>query len=168
MNDKAKLQYPGIFAAVGGIVALLGIYAGWYVAKTPSGNTTLKGTVFTAGDLALWASVATFAFGAAYVIFSDPKIRKAMGGLVTICAMILLVACIWGFLRANFAVQTAIVNGEVPKAAAYSASRALGLFVSLAGAIFALVGGAATLRPESNITGEPETFHDQGPEGRLV
>ena len=168
MEDKTQLRYPGIFAAVGGIVALLGIYAGWYIAKTPSGNTTLKGTVFTAGDLALWASVATFAFGAAYVIFGDAKIRKAMGGLVTICAMVLLVACIWGFLRANFAVQTAIVNGEVPKAAAYSASRAPGLFVSLAGAIFALVGGAATLRPNDDISGEPETFHDQGPEGRLV
>ena len=166
--DKSQLRYPGIYAAVGGIVALLGVYAGWFTANYPDGSSArVPATVIAAGQLALWASVATFAFGAAYVIFGDEKIRKAMGSLVTICAMIMLIACIWGFLRFRFAVQTAIVNGQAPHASAYTPGRSLGLFISAAGAIIALAGGAATLRP-SSYTGTPEHYEEQGPEGRMV
>lgn len=161
--DKTQLRYPGIYAAVGGIVALLGVYAGWFTANYPDGSSArVSATVLAAGKLALWASVATFAFGAAYVIFSDEKIRKAMGSLVVICSLILLVACIFGFLRFRVAVQDAYVNHEIPNAAAVNPGRSLGLFVSAAGAIFALAGGAATLRPSTFIE-EPEHISSQDP-----
>ncbi|HTG48354.1 MAG TPA: hypothetical protein VK646_11935 [Actinomycetota bacterium] len=161
--DKSQLRYPGIYAAVGGIVALLGVYAGWFTANYPDGSSArVPATVIAAGQLALWASVATFAFGAAYVIFGDEKIRKAMGSLVVICSMILLVACIFGFLRFRVAVQDAYVNHQIPNAAAVNPGRSLGLFVSMAGAIFALAGGAATLRPGGYV-GEPEHVSPEGP-----
>src|SRR6266480_3281379 len=60
--NNAKISYAGVAGAVGAIVALLGIYVGWYRYQAPGVDLTLDGTVFWAGDLALWASIATFAF----------------------------------------------------------------------------------------------------------
>ena len=46
-------------------------------------------------------SIGLFAFGAAYVLISDARIRRAMGALATLCAVVLTLACVWGLLRTD-------------------------------------------------------------------
>jgi hypothetical protein len=123
-----KISYAGIAGAVGGIVALLGVYANWWESDTAS----FKGTADVSGALALAMAIATFAFGAAYVLMADPKIRRALGALMTICAVVLTLACVWGLTRGD---QVA-ANVDVK----------FGLWVSVLGGVIGIAAGIAALR----------------------
>ena len=141
----AKISYAGVAGAVGAIVALLGIYAGWYRYQAPGTDITLDGTAFWAGDLALWASIATFAFACAFILFSDIGIRRAMGALMTISSVVLLFATIFGFLRFHTAIGDAVAGGALPAMSGAVDGRAFGLYVTGLGAILAVAGGILTL-----------------------
>jgi hypothetical protein len=145
----AKISYAGIAGAVGAIVALLGIYAGWYRYQGPGTDVTLDATVFWAGDLALWASIATFAFACAFILFSDTGIRRAMGALMTVSAVVLLFATLFGFLRLHTAIADAVAGGALPAIAGAVEGRAVGLYVTVLGAILAVGGGILTLAGDS-------------------
>jgi hypothetical protein len=123
-----KISYAGIAGAVGGIVALLGVYANWWESDT----ATFKGTADVSGALALAMAIGTFAFGAAYVLMADPRIRRALGALMTICAVVLTLACVWGLTRGD---QVA-ANVDVK----------FGLWVSVLGGIIGIAAGIAALR----------------------
>jgi hypothetical protein len=87
--DKAKISYAGVGAAVAGVIGILGIYSAWW----ETDFRTYNGTADISGQLALAMSIGLCAFGAAYVLMSDPRIRRAMG-LMT-CARGLTPACVW-------------------------------------------------------------------------
>jgi hypothetical protein len=123
-----KISYAGIAGAVGGIVALLGVYAGWWSV----GDTSFDGVEDISGALALAMAIGTFAFGAAYVLMADPKIRRALGALMTICAVVLTLACVWGLTRGD---QVA-ANVDVK----------LGLWISVLGGIIGIAAGIMALR----------------------
>jgi hypothetical protein len=127
MRDE-KINYAGIAAAVGGIVGLLGIYANWWSTE----SVDLDGTQDVSGKLALAMSLGTFVFGGAYVLMSDPGIRRAMGALMTLTAVVLTLACVWGLSRGE----------EV----AAGASAAVGLWVSVLGGVIGIAGGLLALR----------------------
>ena len=63
----SKISYAGVAGAVAGVVALLGVYAEWW----ESPDAVFIGTADPSGTLALAMAIATFAFGAAFVLFSD-------------------------------------------------------------------------------------------------
>jgi hypothetical protein len=94
---SGKIAYAGVVGAVAGIVGLIGVFAGWF----SNDAQTVRGTADVSGQLALWASIGTFAFGGAYVVLSDPQIRRAMGALMTISAVILTIGVVWGMTRAE-------------------------------------------------------------------
>src|SRR6476659_1721626 len=96
MKDQ-RFNYAGIGGAVAGVVGLLGIYADWWETDAKS----YYGTADISGQLALAMSIGLFAFGVAYVVFSDLRIRRAMGALMTLCAAVLTLSCVWGLLRAD-------------------------------------------------------------------
>jgi hypothetical protein len=123
-----KISYAGIGGAVGGIVAVLGVYANWWESDT----ATFKGTADVSGGLALAMAIATFAFGGAYVLMADPKIRRALGALMTICAVVLTLACVWGLTRGD---QVA-ANVDVK----------LGLWISVLGGVIGIAAGIMALR----------------------
>jgi hypothetical protein len=123
-----KISYAGIAGAVGGIVALLGVYANWWESDT----ATFKGTADVSGGLALAMAIATFAFGGAYVLMADPKIRRALGALMTVCAVVLTLACVWGLTRGD---QVA-ANVDVK----------LGLWISVLGGVIGIAAGIMALR----------------------
>jgi hypothetical protein len=123
-----KISYAGIAGAVGGIVALLGVYADWW--ESPS--QTFKGTADVSGGLALAMAVATFAFGGAYVLMADPKIRRALGALVAICAVVLTLACVWGLTRGD-----QVAAGVDVK---------VGLWISVLGGIIGIAAGILAIR----------------------
>ncbi len=125
-----KISYAGIAGAVGGIVALLGVYANWWGSSDTGFN--YKGTADVSGGLALAMAIATFAFGAAYVLMEDPKIRRALGALMTICAVILTLACVWGLTRGDQVAMHATVK--------------FGLWVSVLGGLIGIAAGILALR----------------------
>jgi hypothetical protein len=123
-----KISYAGIAGAIGGIVALLGVYANWWESDT----ATFKGTADVSGGLALAMAIATFAFGGAYVLMADPKIRRALGALMTICAVVLTLACVWGLTRGD----EVAANVDVK----------LGLWISVLGGVIGIAAGIMALR----------------------
>jgi hypothetical protein len=127
MEDQ-RFNYAGIGGAVAGVVGLLGIYADWWETDT----TVYHGTADISGQLALAMSIGLFAFGAAYVLFSDQRIRRAMGMLMTLFAVVLTLACVWGVQRADNV--------------AAGASTKAGLWVSLLGGIMGIAASMLALK----------------------
>ena len=133
-----KIYFPGVAAAVAGVVGLLGVSADWW--ETP--EAIYRGTVDVSGSLALAMALGLFVFGAASVLMSDPRIRRAMGALFSLCALVLVVASLWGMTRAG--------------AVAPGAETAGGIWVSLLAGALGLAAGALAMRDVR----EPE--HDAG------
>ena len=127
MKDQ-RLNYVGIGGAVAGVVGLLGIYADWWETDT----TVYHGTSDISGQLALAMSIGLFAFGAAYVLFSDQRIRRAMGALMTLFAVVLTLACVWGVQRADNV--------------AAGASTKAGLWVSLLGGVMGIAASMLAVK----------------------
>jgi hypothetical protein len=126
--EQGKISYAGVGAAVAGVIGMLGIYATWW--QTPLKD--YNGTADTAGVLALAMSIGLFAFGAAYVLMSDPQIRRALGALATLCAVILTLACVWGAIGADNVAPDATV--------------ATGLVVSALGGVLGICAGLLVMR----------------------
>jgi len=138
--DKAKISYAGVGAAVAGVIGILGIYSAWWETDT----TTYNGTADISGQLALAMAVGLFAFGAAYVLMADARIRRAMGALATLCAVVLTLACVWGLLRTDDIAPGATV--------------ANGLFVSALGGVLGIAAGFLVMRDtaEMEAAGGPD------------
>jgi hypothetical protein len=142
--EKGKISYAGVGAAVAGVIGVLGIYATWW--ETPFKD--YNGTADTAGVLALAMSIGLFAFGAAYVVMSDPQIRRAMGALATLCAVILTLACVWGAVGASNVAPDATVG--------------TGLIVSLLGGVLGIAAGLLVLRDNQQADAASPVPADQG------
>ena len=123
-----KLNHAGIGGAVAGVVSLLGIYSYWWSTDTAS----YDGVADVSGRVALGMSIGLFAFGVAYVLISDRAIRRAMGALMTICAVVLTLACTWAVLRSDEVAGGATVE--------------LGLWVSAIGGVLGIVASSLALR----------------------
>jgi low temperature requirement protein LtrA len=113
---------------VAGVVAMLGIYSYWWSTDT----TFYDGVADISGRLALGMSVGLFAFGVAFVLMSDPTIRRAMGALMTVCAVVLTLACVWGVFRSDDVAAGATIE--------------LGLWVSVLGGVLGIVASLLALR----------------------
>jgi low temperature requirement protein LtrA len=121
-------NYAGIGGAVAGVVSLLGIYSYWWSTET----TSYDGIADISGRLALGMSIGMFAFGVAYVLISDRAIRRAVGALMTICAVVLTLACVWAVFRSDDVASGATVE--------------LGLWVSAIGGVLGIVASLLALR----------------------
>jgi hypothetical protein len=70
--------------------------------------------------------------GAAYVLISDPQIRRVTGALATLFAVLLTLACVWGLLRTSNVAPTA--------------NASMGLFVSGLGGVLGIAACLLVLR----------------------
>ena len=81
-----KISYAGVGVTVGGVIGFLGVLVGWFSYSYPlNGGTatvTLSGTADWTGTVALVAGIAAFAFGGAYVLIQDAKLRRTIGVLM--------------------------------------------------------------------------------------
>ena len=145
--DKAKISYAGVGAAVAGVIGILGIYSGWWETDTAIYN----GTADISGQLALAMAIGLFAFGGAYVLMSDARIRRAMGALATLCAVVLTLACVWGLLRTDSVAPGATVSN--------------GLFVSAMGGVLGIAAGFLVMRDtaEMEAAGSPDDQPSDAP-----
>jgi hypothetical protein len=126
--ESGKISYAGVGAAVAGVIGIVGVYSAWW--ETSGQN--FNGTEDISGTLAFVMGLALFAFGGAYVLISDPQIRRAMGALATLCAVVLAFACLWGVTRADNV--------------APGASTSTGLFVSALGGVLGIAAGFLVMR----------------------
>jgi len=127
MGD-GKISYAGIGAAVAGVIGILGIYSHWW----ESDFFTFNGTADISGQLALGMAIGLFAMGAAYVLISDPQIRRVTGALATLFAVLLTLSCVWGLLRTDNVAPTANVS--------------MGLFVSGLGGVLGIAACLLVMR----------------------
>lgn len=123
-----KLSYAGIAGAVAGIVGLFGIFGSWWETNA----VAYHGTFDKSGSLALAMAIGLFVFGGAYILMSDAAIRRAMSALMTLCAVLLTLACVWGVTRADTIAAGAKVG--------------TGMWVSLLGGVLGIVGGMMAIR----------------------
>jgi hypothetical protein len=126
--DSSKISYAGVAGAVAGVVALLGVYSNWW----ESSQAVYSGTADASGNLALAMALATFAFGGAFILLSDPRIRRSVGALMTLCATVLVIACVWGLTRSDEVAPDAVV--------------ATGLYVSMLGGTVGVAAGILSLQ----------------------
>jgi uncharacterized membrane protein HdeD (DUF308 family) len=124
----SKIYFPGVAAAVAGVVGLLGVFSDWW--ETP--DTVYQGTADVSGSLAVAMALGLFVFGAASVLLSDPRIRRAMNALFSLCAVILTIAALWGMTRAD--------------AVAAGAEAAGGIWVSLLAGALGIAAGVLAMR----------------------
>ena len=125
---EKRISYAGIGLAVAGVIGLVGVYSAWW----ESDLATFNGTEDISGRLGLAMSIGMFAFGVAYVVIADVQIRRAMGALATLCAVLLTIACVWALVRAD------------DLGAGVEAST--GLFVSALGGVLGIAAGFLVLR----------------------
>lgn len=136
-----QLSYPGIAGAVAGVVGLFGVYSSWFEVSGPGGTLKLDGTADASGTLALAMSIALFAFSVAYVLLDDARVRRAMAALMTVTAVVLTLAVVWGIARAD------------------GTDLAFGIWLSGLGAVLGVGAGILTLRdapPDGDIADETE------------
>jgi hypothetical protein len=104
------------------------------------------------GQLAFIAGIATFAFGVAYMLFTDPQIRKITGALMGVASVLLLGACIAAFFRVDNATADPVLLGVDPATTVeITTGVAGGLLVSAIGGIFAVVGSVLSIRPPAPV-----------------
>jgi hypothetical protein len=123
-----NLNYAGIGGAAAGVISLLGIYSYWWSTDT----TSYDGVADVSGRLALGMSIGLFAFGVAFVLMSDPAIRRAMGALMTVCAVVLTLAGVWGLVRSDDVAPGATIE--------------LGLWVSVIGGVLGIIASLLAVR----------------------
>src|SRR5262245_52541167 len=143
MGD-GKISYAGIGAAVAGVIGILGIYSHWW----ESDFATFNGTYDISGKLALGMAIGLFAMGAAYVVISDPQIRRVTGALATLFAVLLTLSCIWGLLRTDQIAPTANVS--------------MGLFVSGLGGVLGIAAGLLVMRDSAQTEATTEMPAESG------
>jgi hypothetical protein len=140
--QAGKISYPGVGVTAGGLVGFLGVLVGWFSYSYPlNGGTatvTLSGTADWTGSAALVASIGAFAFGGAYVLIQDSKLRRTIGVLMAIASAFLLVMSLVGFGRVAEAVGVPTSN--------FTTATHIGLVISFAGGVIAMVGSLLASR----------------------
>lgn len=136
-----KLSYPGIAGSVAGVLGLMGVYSVWFEVSGPLGTSTIDGTGDASGTLALAMTIALFAFSVGYVLLDDPRLRRAFAALMTVTAVVLTLACVWGVTRAD------------------GSDLGFGMWLTAVGGVLGIGAGILTLRdapPDGDIAEETE------------
>ena len=144
-----SITYPGVGVAVGGLFGALGVFADWfsYTATVAGGQLTIgiPGTEDWSGRFAVVAGFSALLFGGAYILLSDPVLRKVSGVAMAASSAVLLVMTLWGAIRVGDVVPDVVAGsglGDVP----FTASVAAGLAVSFVGGVMAFVSSFLAIR----------------------
>jgi hypothetical protein len=141
---KSEISYGGIAAAIGGLIGLLGVYIGWWqytlTASGVAATVRVDGSTDWTGSVAVVASIAVLAFGAAFVIMTDPMIRRFSTWIVALGGIVMLVVAGIAFGRASDVIGTPALLTVMGGSGQLATDVAVGLYGSAVGGIFALVG----------------------------
>ena len=138
-----RINFLAVVTAAAGLTGFIGIYAKWFSYSYPvdGGVVTiyLDGTWDPTGAIAVAAGVGAMAFGCAYILLSDPAIRRIVALLMVISSVVLLVASAIGFTRVAEAVTTSPFLPGAEGTTPFEATVAIGLGVSFLSGILATV-----------------------------
>jgi multisubunit Na+/H+ antiporter MnhC subunit len=141
MNSE-RINFLAVVTAVAGLTGFIGVYAKWfsYEYAVEGGSVTifLDGTWDVTGALAVSGGIGALAFGCAYMLLTDPGIRRIVVLLMVISSVVLLLASLFGFTRVDEAVTDApLMPGATSPV--FTATVALGLVISLVSGVLATV-----------------------------
>jgi hypothetical protein len=152
-----RINFLAVVTAVAGLIGFIGVYAKWfsYEYQVESGVVTifLDGTWDMTGALAVTGGIGALLFACAYILLTDPAIRRIVVLLMVISSVVLLLSSAFGFFRVEDAVTAApLMPGAT--STEFTASVALGLAISLAAGVIATV--ASVLLVVRRESGEEE------------
>ena len=142
MASEERIDFLAVVTAVAGLTGFIGVYAKWfsyeYAAEGGTITIFLDGTWDLTGALALTGGIGALLFGCAYMLLTDPAIRKIVVLLMVISSVVLLLSSAFGFTRVDEAVtDSPLMPGAT--GTEFTATVALGLAISLVSGILATV-----------------------------
>jgi hypothetical protein len=140
--ESERINFLAVVTAVAGLTGFIGVFAKWfsYEYAVEGGVLTifLDGTWDISGALAVTGGIGALLFGCAYMLLTDPDIRRLVVLLMVISSVVLLLSSAFGFLRVEEAVTASpLMPGATGNE--FTATVALGLGISLVSGILATV-----------------------------
>jgi hypothetical protein len=136
-----RINFLAVATATAGLMGFIGIFAKWYSYTYPveGGTVTiyLDGTADTTGAIALSAGLGAMAFGCAYMLLTDPAIRRVLSLLMVISSVILLVGSILGLTRAGQAIGPSPFLPGAEGVTEFAGEVAIGLGISFVSGLIA-------------------------------
>jgi hypothetical protein len=137
-----RINFLAVVTAVAGLTGFIGVFAKWYSYEYPvqGGVVTIfvDGTWDLTGSIALTGGLGALLFGCAYMLLTDPAIRRIVVLLMVLSSVVLLLASALGFVRVSEAIGSPpLLGAEGPTE--FTATVAIGLAISLVSGILATV-----------------------------
>lgn len=136
-----RINFLAVVTAVAGLIGFVGVYAKWFSYSYPvdGGVITiyLDGTWDSTGALALAGGLGALMFGCAYILLSDPAIRRITALLMVISSVVLLLASAIGFTRVAEAIGPSPLLPGAEGTTEFRATVAIGLGISFVSGILA-------------------------------
>jgi hypothetical protein len=139
-----RINFLAVVTAAAGLVGFLGVFANWFSLAYQASGTQIvlefDGTADGTGAVAVAASLGALTFGCAYILLSDPAIRRMTALLMVISSIVLLLVSLIGFTRVGEAIGAP--NPFLPGVegdAVWEGAPAIGLAISCLAGILATV-----------------------------
>jgi hypothetical protein len=137
MEGPRRRESPSVAAgaaAVGGLLAFIGVYLGWFLISAGEARGITDGAADWTGLMAAIAGLAALLGGAAAMMFKDGAVSAFGAGLAAVGGVFAAAGALIALLRLD------AIAAEIARAPA-SGSAAVGLLVSLLGGLVAMLGG---------------------------
>jgi hypothetical protein len=129
-------------AAVGGLIAFLGVYLNWFTVTAGGVQAEVRGTEDWTGLVAVVAGLAALIGGGAAMLIKDSPVGKLGAALAGVGGVFAAAMAIIALLRLD-AIAQDVAGGPA------DGDWATGLWISLIGGLVAMVGGWQSQRAEA-------------------
>jgi hypothetical protein len=138
-----RINFLAVVTAVAGLTGFVGVYAKWFSYSYPvdGGVITvyLDGTWDATGAIAVAGGLGALLFGCAYILLTDPAIRRIVALLMVISSFVLLIASALGFTRIDEAIGPSPLLPGAVGTTEFHATVAIGIGISFISGILAMV-----------------------------
>jgi len=157
-----RINFLAVVTAVAGLTGFIGVFAKWYsyTYAIEGGVVTiyLDGTWDETGALAVAGGIGALLFGCAYMLLTDPAIRRMVALLMVISSIVLLLTSAIGFTRVVEAIGPSPLLPGAEGRTEFHATVAIGLGISLVSGILATVASVLLVaRREAGTEYETDT-----------
>jgi hypothetical protein len=136
-----RINFLAVVTATAGLIGFVGVYAKWFSYSYPvdGGVVTiyLDGTWDSTGSLAVAGGLGAMMFGCAYILLTDPAIRRISALLMVLSSIVLLLSSAIGFTRVAETVGRSPLLLGTEGTTEFRATVAIGLGISLLSGILA-------------------------------
>lgn len=163
-----RINFLAVVTAVAGLTGFVGVYAKWFSYSYPvdGGVVTifLDGTWDATGAIAVAGGLGALMFGCAYILLSDPAIRRIVALLMVISSFVLLVASAIGFTRVVETIGPSPLLLGATGNVEFHATVAIGLGISFVSGVLASVASVLLVaRREAGLEDAADMAEDRQP-----